>query len=342
MCPVTSRPKLQEVSDLAGVSLATVSRVLNAKPGVASETRSKVLKVLAELGYQDVPVRPHQSGVVGIVTPEMDNPIFPLLAQTIEARLARQGLLSMICPATSDTVNEQEYLDHFAATSAAGVVVVNGRYADPNVGFTPYQKLIAGGLPTVLVNGSIHTDNVPLVTVDLRAGARIAVQHLVAMGHRRIGVMVGPQRYSSSQLIIEGWRLELTGLHLDAPDDFISETLFTREGGRAGTAKLMEADVTGIVTGSDLMAIGAIRGVREWGKSVPGDVSVVGFDGTSLASVTDPRLTSLRQPVERMAATVAWLLENVSGDQASTVHTFQPEMIIGDSTGPVPATVDVA
>ena len=102
----------------------------------------------------------------------------------------------------------------------------------------------------------------------------------------------------------------------------------------------MEAGVTGIVTGSDLMAIGAINGVRAWGKSVPGDVSVVGFDGTSLAAVTHPRLTSLRQPVERMAASVAWLLEDGSRDQANTVHTFQPELMIGRSTGRVKALTD--
>ena len=330
---MTSRPKLQEVSDLAGVSLATVSRVLNAKPGVASETRAKVLGVLADLGYQDVPVRPEQTGVVGIVTPEMDNPIFPLIAQTIESRLARQGLLSMICPATSDTVNEQEYLDHFAATNAAGIVVVNGRYADPDVGFGPYQRLVASGIPVVLVNGARETDNVPLVTVDLEAGARIAVQHLAAMGHRRIGVMMGPHRYSSSQMLKNGYLEEMDNQGLESSDDLMSETLFTLEGGRAGVAKLMEAGVTGVVTGSDLMAIGAMNGIRAWGKSIPGDVSVVGFDGTSLAAVTNPRLTSLRQPVERMAASVAWLLEERGSDQADTVHTFQPELMIGRSTG---------
>jgi DNA-binding LacI/PurR family transcriptional regulator len=334
---VTSRPKLQEVSDLAGVSLATVSRVLNAKPGVAGETRAKVLSVLADLGYQEIPVRPEQTGVVGIVTPEMDNPIFPLIAQTIESRLARQGMLSMICPATSDTVNEQEYLDHFASTNAAGIVVVNGRYADPDVGFSSYKRLLASGIPVVLVNGAQETDNVPLVTVDLEAGARIAVQHLVSMGHQRIGVMVGPQRYSSSRMLRTGYLDEMAHLGFDTSDEMTSETLFTLEGGRAGVAKLMEAGATGVVTGSDLMAIGAINGIRAWGKSVPGDVSVVGFDGTSLAAVTNPRLTSLRQPVERMAASVAWLLEGTNPDQANTVHTFQPELMIGRSTGRVRA-----
>lgn len=335
---MTTRPKLQEVSEIAGVSLATVSRVLNAKPGVSGDTRARVLGVLADLGYQDVPVRPEQTGVVGIVTPEMDNPIFPLLAQTIESRLARQGLLSMICPATSDTVNEQEYLDHFASTNAAGVVVINGRYSDPSIGFTPYQQLRQAGMPVVLVNGSNQTEDVPLVAVDLEGGARLAVQHLAAMGHQRLGVMVGPQRYSSSQLLIQGFSEASTQLGIESDDTQVSETLFTMEGGRAGVAKLLEAGVTGIVTGSDLMAIGAIDGIRAWGKSVPEDVSIVGFDGTSLASVTSPKLTSLRQPVERMAATVAWLLEDLSEERSDTVHTFQPDLMIGHSTGRVSET----
>ena len=130
-----------------------------------------------------------------------------------------------------------------------------------------------------------------------------------------------------------GYLEEMEHLGLATGDHLVSETLFTLEGGRAGVAKLMEAGVTGVVTGSDLMAIGAMNGIRAWGKSVPGDVSVVGFDGTSLAAVTHPRLTSLRQPVERMAASVAWLLEEETRDQSTTVHTFQPELMIGRSTG---------
>jgi DNA-binding LacI/PurR family transcriptional regulator len=334
--PMTVRPKLQEVAELAGVSLATVSRVLNAKPGVAGDTRQKVLSVLADLGYRDLPIRATRTGVVGIVTPEMDNPIFPLMAQTIEARLARKGVLAMICPATSDTVNEQEYLDHFAELDAAGVVVINGRYAAPEIGFGAYEDLRRKQIPVVLVNGLVGESPVPAVAVDIRAGSQMAVRHLASMGHRRIGVLTGPRRYATSQELIGGYAMAMSEAGLEAGSGLVSETLYTIEGGQAGVASLMEAGATGIVTSSDLMAVGAIAGIRAWGCSVPHDVSVVGFDGTSLVTFTDPPLTSVRQPVDRMAATVAWLLETPASGNGH-VHMFQPDLMIGRSTGRAPS-----
>ncbi len=328
------RPKLQEVSDIAGVSLATVSRVLNAKPGVAADTRQHVLHTLAELGYQE-PIRSARTGVVAIITPELDNPIFPLLAQTIEARLARFGLLTMVCPVTSDTVNEQEYLDHFAETEAAGVIVVNGKYAGIGIGFEPYEQILRRKIPVVLVNGVAGECPVPALSVDIAAGGEMAVRHLANMGHRRIGVLVGPNRYTGTRLLLDGYRSAAETLHLAIDDELISETLFTLEGGRAGVAKLIEAGATATICGGDLMAIGAIDGLRARGLKAPDHMSVVGFDGTELVSHTNPPLTSIRQPVDRMAASVAWLLQNQDA-AGSFVHMFQPDLVIGRSTGRAP------
>jgi LacI family transcriptional regulator, repressor for deo operon, udp, cdd, tsx, nupC, and nupG len=332
---VAARPKLNEVADIAGVSLATVSRVLNGKQGVAHPTRQKVLDVLAELGYRDLPVRNTTSGVVGIVTPELDNPIFPLIAQTIESRLARQGMLAMICPATSDTVNEQEYLDHFLATAAAGVVVINGRYAGVDVGFEPYEQLRRRNIPTVLVNGVDLDAPIPSVAVDIKSGGEMGVRHLATLGHKRIGCLIGPQRYTSSLQLLAGYRAGMAKAGLQPSDEYISETLFTIEGGRAGAVRLIEAEATAIVTGGDLMALGAVAGLRSWGYQVPKDVSVVGFDGTTFVSYTDPSLTSVRQPVDRMAQTVVSLLTTPQNG-GPTVHLFEPDLVIGGSTGRPP------
>jgi DNA-binding LacI/PurR family transcriptional regulator len=331
---VTSRPKLNEVADLAGVSLATVSRVLNGKQGVANPTRERVLEVLADLGYRDVPVRGVTNGVVGIITPELDNPIFPLIAQTIEARLAREGLLAMICSATSATVNEQEYLGHFLDSGAAGLVIINGRYSASDIGYGPYLDL-AEKIPTVLVNGVGLGCPLPAVAVDIVAGGAMAVRHLASLGHHRIGCLVGPRRYNSTTQLIDGFGQGMEQSDLAIDDEFISETMFTIEGGRAGAVKLIEANVTAIVCGGDLMAIGAVSGLRSWGYSVPKDVSVVGFDGTTLVNYTDPSLTSVRQPVERMAQTVAWMLMSPPAD-GPNVHMFEPDLVIGSSTGRAP------
>lgn len=332
---MTSRPKLQEVSDRTGVSLATVSRVLNGKAGVAAPTRQLVLDAVADLGYAAQPARVTKAPVVGIITPELDNPIFPTFAQTIEARLARRGMMSMVCPSTSETVNEQDYLNRFVEWETTGVVVINGRYAAPELGFDPYVELERRGMKVVLVNGLTGRSPVPAVAVDIRAGAITATRHLAGLGHRRIGVLTGPSRYASSDELVAGYGIAMTKADLPMSDDWLSETLYTLEGGRAGVAGLLEAGVTGIVCGSDMMAIGAIAGVRAWGMNVPSDVSVVGFDGTQMVMFTDPPLTTLRQPIGRMAATVASLIESpeTSGNH---VHMFNPDLIIGGSTGPAP------
>ena len=328
------RPRLQLVSDRTGVSLATVSRVLNGRPGVSSETRRQVLSVAAELGYQESPTR-GGSGVVGIITPELDNPIFPHLAQAIEARMVRHGLLAVVCPSTAETVNEQDYLDHFLSADAAGVVVINGRYSQVNLDFTPYEILRDKGLPVVLVNGMGNDCPVPAVSVDLTAAGAAAIRHLADLGHQRIGCLVGPRRYWSAQLLINGWQAGLRERAIPSAENLISETLFTIEGGRAGVAKLLEAGATAVVTGGDMMALGAISGVKAWGKKVPGDVSVVGFDGTPITAHTNPPLTTFRQPVGRMAGTVVELLMDQSyGPSEASLHMFTPELVVGESTGP--------
>jgi DNA-binding LacI/PurR family transcriptional regulator len=329
------RPKLHQVAELAGVSEATVSRVINGKPGVAEATRRAVLDVLSDLGYREVPSRSGGSGVVGIVTPELGNPIFPLLAQTIESRLARHELMSLVCPSTSETIAEQDYLDYLVGVRAAGIIVVNGRYAQEGFGYQPYERIAEAGIPVLLVNGIFPRCPLPAVAVDLEAAGRFGVQHLARLGHTRIGCLTGPYRYSTSQLFVAGYRNAMATV---TPGyDNVSETLFTLEGGRAGMAKLLEDGCTGVVAASDLMALGAVTAARSWGAAVPGDVSIIGSDGTPMSMLTDPPLTTLRQPVGRMAAAaVSTLVAQRNGNAMIGAQLFQPELVAGASAGPAP------
>ena len=328
------RPKLHHVAQIAGVSEATVSRVINAKPGVAETTRRTVLDVLSDLGYREVPTKSTESGVVGIVTPELENPIFPLLAQTIEAHLARRQLMSLVCPSTSETVAEQDYLDYFVAQQAAGIVVVNGRYAQEGIGYGDYQRIIDGGIPVVLVNGIFENCPIAAVSIDVAAAARLGVEHLARLGHRRIACLTGPMRYSTSQLFVEGYAAAMA--QLPESEVLTSETLFTFEGGRAGMARVLEAGFSAVVCAGDVMALGAVAAARSWGAEVPDDMSIIGLDGTPLSTLTAPALTTLRQPVTRMASAVAALLvSNRNGDSPlSTPQLFVPELVAGASVGP--------
>ncbi len=332
------RPRLSEIASLADVSEATVSRVLNAKPGVANATRARVLDVLSDLGYEDVSRQVAGTGAIAIVTPELANPIFPHLAQQIESVLAHHGYMSLVCSSTAETVHEQDFLDYLVGQGVAGIVVVNGRYAMPGVGYAPYEAIAARGIPIVLVNGFEGTPPLPAVTVDIPKAAEQGVEHLGNLGHEKIGLIVGPHRYATANYLVEGFRNGLTNLGIEFDEGFISETPWTNEGGQAGAAKLLEQGVTGIVCGNDLMAIGVVSAARAWGANVPEDISVIGFDGSPIARFTDPPLTTLRQPAPSMARAIASLLV---GDQRSNdtigVQRFRAELVIGRSTGKAPA-----
>lgn len=334
------RPKLAEVAELAEVSEATVSRVLNGRPGVAETTRRRVLDVVGDLGYRDVPTRAGTSAVVGIVTPELENPVFALFAQYLQTHLANRGMLPVVCSSTSETVNEQDYLDHFLSSHAAGAIVVNGRYAQPEVGYDPFLAIRDRGLPLVLINGIHGPSPLPAVAVDLKAAAAAAVRHLVTLGHQKIGMVIGPIRYSTSLDMIEGFRRAAGRLGVRSDETVISETVFTFEGGQAGSAQLLEAGATGIIAANDLMAAGVISAIRTRGRIVPDDVSVIGFDGTPVMSYPSLRLTTMRQPVDRMAAAATALLSDaIDGNGFSQTQVFAPELVVGRSTGPVVSAV---
>lgn len=328
------RPRLAEIAHRAEVSEATVSRVLNAKPGVANSTRRRVLDVLADLGYEDVHRQHTGSGAIGIVTPELSNPIFPHLAQRIESVLAHHGYMSMVCSSTSETVHEQDFLDFLAAQHSSGVVVINGRYALPGVGFGPYEDLASRGVPVVLVNGFEGDPPIPSVSVNVKDAATSAVEHLGALGHQRIGLVVGPTRYPTATAFLDGYRVGLARSGLDFDPALVSETPWTLEGGQAGAAPLLEHGVTGVVCSNDLMAVGVVAAAKAWGASVPADLSVIGFDGSPLVAYTDPPLTTLRQPAASMATAVASLLVGDHRNQRRVpTQRFRAELVIGRSTG---------
>ena len=331
------RPRLAEIATRADVSEATVSRVLNAKPGVANTTRRKVLDVLADLGYDDVHRRRTGSGAIGIVTPELSNPFFPHLAQRVESVLAHHGYVSIVCSSTSETVHEQDFLDFLAGQNSSGVVVINGRYALPGVGYEPYENLIARGIPVVLVNGFEGSPPVPSVGVNVPEAASQAVLHLATMGHERIGLVVGPGRYPTATGFIDGFRIGMQRAGLGVDDDLIIETPWTIEGGQAAAAPILERGVTGVVCANDLMAMGVIAAARTWGASVPDDVSVVGFDGSPIVAYTNPPITTLRQPTATMATAIASLLVGDHRSQLVPTQRFRAELVMGQSTGRPPS-----
>lgn len=328
---------MTDVAAHAGVSEATVSRVLNAKSGVSAETRQAVLTAMDVLGYERPSrLRSRSAGLVGLIVPELENPIFPAFAQVIETMLAQHSFTPVLCTQTPGGVPEDEYVEMLLDRRVSGIIFVSGLHADTQADHGRYHELRKRGVPMVLINGYIEGLDVPFISNDHANAVELAGSHLVSLGHRRIGLAIGQDRYMPTQRKIEGFRRTMKAL-LGDDDPPISSSFYTVEGGGASARSLLDLGCTGIICGSDLMALGAIRAVRACGLSVPADVSVVGYDDSALIAFTDPPLTTVRQPVLAMGrAAVQSLIDEIGGSNApQTEFLFAPELVVRGSTAPV-------
>ncbi|HEX6248416.1 MAG TPA: LacI family DNA-binding transcriptional regulator [Nocardioidaceae bacterium] len=332
------RPRLHDVAAQAGVSEATVSRVLNGKPGVGPETRQQVLTALDVLGYErPAALRSTSAGLIGLVVPELVNPIFPTFAQLIESGLAGHGYTPVLCTQTPGGVTEDEYVEMLLARGVSGIIFISGLHADSTADPGRYHALVERGLPIVLVNGTRTEFPVPCLSTDDAGAVRTAVNHLAALGHTRFGLAVGPERFVPVERKVAAFRSAMTA---DPRFEGVEEyNLFSVEGGHAAAIRLLDAGVTAIICGSDMMALGVMRAVRARGLTVPGDVSVVGYDDSPLMAFTDPPLTTIRQPVAAMSqSAVAALVDEITGHQPPRGELlFDAELVVRGSTGPAPA-----
>jgi DNA-binding LacI/PurR family transcriptional regulator len=331
--------RLAEVARKVGVSEATVSRVLNEKPGVSEATRQAVLTALDVLGYErPTKLRGERARLVGLVLPELQNPIFPAFAEIVSGSLAQQGFTPLLCTQTAGGVTEADYIELLLSHRVSGVVFAGGLYAQADARHDHYQLLADRRLPTVMVNASIEGLPFPRVSCDDTVAADQAMNHLRSLGHTRIGLLMGPPDHMPSRRKIAAARAIAlaAGAPIDQAD--IVHSLYSLEAAQAATVRLLARGVTAIVCASDLMALGAIRAVRRAGRSVPRDVSVVGFDDSALMNCTDPPLTTVRQPIEPMGRMVIELLvgQMAGGIVGHDEYFFEPELVVRGSTGPAP------
>lgn len=335
-----SKARLADVAAQAGVSEATVSRVLNGKPGVAEDTRAVVLTALDVLGFErPARLRRRSAGLVGLVMPELVNPIFPAFAQVIEGALSQRGYTPVLCTQSPSGASEDEFVELLLERGVSGIIFVSGLHADTGANHARYRLLVERRLPVVFVNGFLDGIEAPFISSDEYAAMEQAVSHLVALGHRRIGLASGSERFLVVQRKLAGFRTSMKA-HLAVSDKLLAElvelSMFGVEGGAAAASRLIDSDATAVVCGSDMMALGVIRAARQRGMSVPADLSVVGYDDSPMMEFTDPPLTTVRQQVGAMGlAAVQSLLEEIRGH--ATPHTeylFRPELVVRGSTAP--------
>jgi DNA-binding LacI/PurR family transcriptional regulator len=332
--------RLAEVARKVGVSEATVSRVLNEKPGVSDATRKAVLTALDVLGYErPTKLRGERARLVGLVLPELQNPIFPAFAEVIGGAMAQSGYTPVLCTQTAGGISESDYVDLLLQQQVSGVVFVGGAYAQEGASHEHYLRLAELKMPTVLVNAPVEELSFATVSCDDSVATEQAMNHLRQLGHTRIGLLLGPRDHVPSIRKLTAAKKVATGWGMALDSDQVVNSLYSLEAAQAAAAKLLAAGVTGIVCASDPMALGAIRAVRRAGLHVPGDISIVGYDDSALMNCTDPPLTTVRQPIEPMGRMIIELLvRQISSDSASADEfLFSPELVVRGSTAPLRA-----
>lgn len=333
-------PTIRDVARRAGVSVATVSRVLNGANVVAEATRERVLQAIAELGFNPNAVArsliKRQSRIVGVVVPDIANPFFAEVARGMGDAAARLGYLVTLANSDLKGEKEIEYVRLFRSQRVDGLIYTSGT-------LTPGLRaaLCALGRPVALAATWDPEGAWPAVLVDSYAGARLAMDHLLDLGHRRVAVICGPQEDPVSGVPRwEGYRdaARARGLEL-APPYVVFGDYRWESGYRAMQQLLALPDPpTAVAAASDLMALGAVCAALDQGLAVPGDLSVVGFDNIALSGAVRPALTTVAQPMYDIGyRAMERLARAIAGEAVEPgVEWIPPRLVVRASTAPPP------
>jgi DNA-binding LacI/PurR family transcriptional regulator len=286
------------------------------------------------------PSRQPSIGAIGLLAPELANPIFPALAQELERHATSLGFATILCNSGGSAPREADYVHMLVERRVDGMIFIAAEATDLRSDHAHYQRLLDEQVRFVFVNGGADSLDVPTVGVDERAAGLLAAQHLVDLGHRHLGFVAGP----TWSLPTRGKREGIEAALLTVAGAQLSEANgdFSVGGGRHALRELLDRGPerpTGVVCSSDLMAIGALHEALANGLQVPGDLAIVGFDGIPAARWTLPTLTTIEQPIVEIAETavnaLVALIDDPQRDHPS--YVYRPRLHAGGSTGPAPA-----
>lgn len=331
-----NRTRMADIASHAGVSIATVSRVFNGVGQVSDDTRYRVLTAIDELGYERPSMLADDNRlIIGVIVPELTNPIFATFAHTLHTEVDRAGGQAFIASQTPGTTSEEEHTQAFLARGVSGLIFVSGRHADLQADLSRYTNLSQIHLPFVTINGARNEVQAPDFSTEDALGIRASVQHLKELGHRKIAMLGGRHHVVPALRKGEAFR-QVISQELGIPDPTVVETFYTYEAAASATHSLIDTGITAIIAGSDLQAMGAIRTIQSRGMSVPGDISVIGFDDSFLVPHLSPALTTVRQPVEAISHSAVSSLFDAIHSQKPQQHqdfAFTPDLVVRASTG---------
>lgn len=297
---------IKQVAELARVSPATVSRVLNGDERVSSVSREDVLRAVATLGYRPNTIarslRRQQSETIGVVVSDIENPHFTRAVRAIEDAAYRRGYRVVLCN-TDETADKQcAYLEMLAAEQVVGVILAPADPSDPTI-----SRLLDMNIPIVAFDRSVDDERADAVVADNVHAARLATEHLLNVGRRNVGFIAGRSEIQTGAERLQGYEEVMKGRGLSC---VIGEGEFRLEPARHATRQLLlgHPDLDGLVIANNLMAIGALHALRDARKWIPDDVAVVGIDDPAWSDLVAPAMTTLGQPTHQMAQSAFDLL----------------------------------
>lgn len=326
---------IYEVAKLAGVSLATVSRVLNGKTTVNPAFREKVEKAMAELNYRPSPVArslaTNRSDSIGLLIAELNTPFFGELMKSVESTLRAANKHVIITVGHHDLETELDGIDFLISRQCDALILHVEALSDEQLTHINESKL-----PIALVNRLVPDLNEACIRLDNEKGGYLATRHLLDNGHRSIAYIAGPQDKEDAQQRFLGHQKALKEAGIPLNPELIYQGDFTEESGDLGLAHLLHnaPHFTAVVCGNDWMASGAINRARELGIDMPKALSVIGFDDVLFAHHLYPKLTTIRNPIDEMGKMAAeYILQKVYKQERTIQNVFEPQLVERQSTG---------
>ena len=334
------RVTLRDVARCAGVHPGTASRALNSERRhlVKVETAERVLQAARELQFRPDPaarsLKTRRSYTVGVLIPDLNNPLFPPIVRGIEDTLTQQGYVALIGNTDNDEDRERRVFEGMRSRHVDGFIVATARQRHPLL-----DQAAADELPVVLVNRILADGALPSASVDDRIGANLAVAHLVQLGHRRIAHVAGPQDVSTGRGRRQGFEAGMAAAGIPVEPKLVTFARgFTREEGQRCLAELLAQGegFTAVVAGNDLLALGCYTALERAGLSCPEDVSVVGFNDMPFIDQLRPPLTSVRIPHYQIGSAAARLMLDRIANPRGPVDSrlLPPELVVRGSTAP--------
>jgi LacI family transcriptional regulator len=335
---------ITEVARAAKVSIQTVSAVVNQKPGISEPTRQRVWRVVEQLHYRPNGIasslRAQRSHTLGVLIPTITNPFFPEFVRGAGDAASKKGYSIFLCNSDEDSEKEIQYLRLLQRHRVAGVLVasVTGPVAAESV----LQEFVLNRTPVAYLGASRPRPGIVVLRVNESEITRVAVKHLLELGHRRIAFITPPPAKSICQARIDGFKKGLGEVNLPIREEYFVAGGFEFKDGIRGAEQLVSLRYppTAIVAANDLVAIGAISTLKKYGWCTPGDMSVVGIDDIPMASLLDPPLTSVTQPIYEMGRQgIENILLRIQDPQLGAAEVlFETRLTIRESTAPRPNT----